>query len=203
MARPKVTEERREAILQAFEHCILRQGLAETTLEDVAAEAGQPRSLVRYFIGNREAMISCLIERLLERGEAKIDQSLREMGEGQPASIVRLLFDEVFADAVTNITIMELWHLSLRDPVLRERLAAIYHRLIFEVAASLGGADAQQDGSAGFDIAYSTVSLAFGAAFFSHLGIKPHDPQRLRQTGAQLITNRANASRARKEPTVS
>ena len=203
MARPKVSEERREAILQAFERCILRKGLAETTLEDVAAEAAQPRSLVRYFIGNREAMITCLIERLLERGEAKIDLSLRRMVEGQPASVVRLLFDEVFADELTNITIIELWHLSLRDLALRERLAAIYHRLVFEVAASLGKGQRQQDGPDCFDTAYSTVSLAFGAAFFSHLGVKPHNPQRVRQIGAQLIANGASTPRALKEPTLS
>lgn len=201
MARPKVSEERREAILQAFERCILRKGLVETTLEDVAAEAGQPRSLVRYFIGNREAMITCLIERLLQRGEAKVELSLQRMVEGQPASIIGLLFDEVFADEVTNFTIMELWHLSLRDPALRERLAAVYHRLIFEVAASLSHDETQQ-GPASFDTAYSTVSLAFGAAFFGHLGIKPHAPEKVRQIGAQLIASEAGASRTLKEPTL-
>ena len=140
---------------------------------------------------------------MLERAKSKIDLSLRRMVEGQPASIVRLLFDEVFADEVTNITIMELWHLSLRDLALRERLAAIYRRLIFEVAASLGKGQRQQDGPDGFDTAYSTVSLAFGAAFFSHLGVKPQDPQRVRQIGAQLIANGASTSRALKELTPS
>ena len=71
MARPRIGAERREEILVAFEACVARKGLAKTTLVDVAEQAGQPRPLVRYFIGNRDAMVTALIDRLLERGEAQ------------------------------------------------------------------------------------------------------------------------------------
>jgi len=40
MARPRIGEERREQILKAFETCVVRKGLAKTTLADVADEAG-------------------------------------------------------------------------------------------------------------------------------------------------------------------
>jgi AcrR family transcriptional regulator len=161
MARPTVGAERREEILSAFEACVVRKGLAKTTLSDVADEAGQPRPLVRYFIGNRDAMVTALIDRLLERGEAQLRLLSRGSTTEQAFEIV---IDRIFADETTNMVMMELWHLSLRDAALRARLAAIYERVVFEIAALIEGPDTGGR-------AFSAVALAFGAAFFRHLGL--------------------------------
>ncbi|WP_374281113.1 hypothetical protein [Novosphingobium sp.] len=145
---------------------------------DVAEAAGQPRPLVRYFIGNRADMVNALIDRLLERGEAKF----RLMSEGGSAGqALDIVLDQIFADDTTNIVIMELWHLSLRDAALRERLGAIYRRVIFEVTALLGD-DADPDA------AFAAVSLAFGAAFFRHLGLAPQQRGSLRDAAHCLLT---------------
>ncbi|MFD0390059.1 TetR/AcrR family transcriptional regulator [Tistrella bauzanensis] len=137
MGRPSVAEERREAILSAFEACVVRKGLAETTLADVAAEAGQPRPLVRYFIGNRDAMVGCLIDRLLARGEAQLALVREGAAAGTPDDLADLLFNRIFADKTTNMVIMDLWHLSLRDEALRVRLGTIYRRLVDHVAQAI------------------------------------------------------------------
>ncbi len=177
MARPRIGNERREEILAAFEACVVRKGLASTTLTDVAEGAGQPRPLVRYFIGNRADMVSALIDRLLERGEAQF----RELpGPGSAGQVLDIVLDRIFADETTNIVIMELWHLSLRDKALRDRLAAIYRRVIFEVSAMLGD-DADPDA------AFAAVSLAFGAAFFRHLGLVPQRAESIRATAQGLL----------------
>ncbi|GEO01303.1 hypothetical protein NSE01_31350 [Novosphingobium sediminis] len=177
MGRPRVGEERREQILKAFETCVVRKGLAKTTLADVAEEAGQPRPLVRYFIGNREAMVTALIDRLLERGEAQ----LRKLPRGGTAEqAIDVLLDQVFADETSNIVIMELWHLSLRDHALRERLAAIYDRVIFEISALLDDPDPR-------DQAFSAVALAFGAAFFRHLGLGASSPDKVRAASHRVL----------------
>ena len=173
MARPKIGDDRRAEILAAFEACVVRKGLAKTTLVDVAEAAGQPRSLVRYFIGNRADMVTALVDRLLERGEAQF----RQWPKGSTADHV---LDTIFADQTTNIVIMELWHLALRDGVLRARLAAIYERVIFEVAVLT-------DGKSGRDQAFAAVSIAFGAAFFRHLGLAPTNPESIRIASRQML----------------
>lgn len=180
MARPRVGEERREEILAAFETCVVRKGFAKTTLIDVAEQAGQPRSLVRYFIGNRADMVSALIDRLLERGEAQFRQLPSDGTAGQALDLV---LDTVFADYTTNIVIMELWHLSMRDAQLRARLAALYERVISEVAALI-----TDDETSGRDRAFVAVSLAFGAAFFRHLGLAPHAPDTVRAAALHVAT---------------
>ncbi|WP_374453245.1 TetR/AcrR family transcriptional regulator [Phenylobacterium sp.] len=190
MARPRIGDKRRGEILTAFEACVVRQGLADTTLTDVAIEAGQPRSLVRYFIGNRADMVTALIDRLLERGEAQL-RKVEAQGRASTADeLSRVLFNEVFADNTTNIVIMELWHLSLRDAELRSRLAAIYLRLVTEVATRV----ADRFGADGFDRAYAAVTLAFGAAFFAHLGLTPRNPELIRTAGASLLGAKSEPS---------
>lgn len=182
LGRPPVGEERREEILAAFERCVVRKGFAETTLVDVADEAGQPRPLVRHFIGNRADMVGALIDRLLERGESQL--SRLPAGRDRQQTI-DLLLEAAFADATTNILIMELWHLALRDIPLRRRLAAIYERLILEVAAVSGGAG--EPPGANNAQAFAAVSMAFGAAFFRHLGVHPPDDQTVRRAAAQIL----------------
>jgi len=178
MARPRIGDERRQEILSAFEACVVRKGFAKTTLTDVAEQAGQPRSLVRYFIGNRADMVNALIERLLEKGEAQFRQLPRD---GETRDTLNQLLNAIFADDTSNIVIMELWHLALRDETLRKRLAAIYQRVMLEVAA-LVGEDASSDN------AHAAVSLAFGSAFFGHLGLAPNSPDNIRMLSHRILT---------------
>jgi hypothetical protein len=121
-------------------------------------------------------MVSALIDRLLERGEAQFRQLPKGGSADQALDIV---LDRIFADDTTNIVIMELWHLSLRDAALRDRLGAIYSRVIFEVAALVGSDP---------DVAFASVSLAFGAAFFRHLGLAPQRAGSIRAASHRLLT---------------
>ena len=67
MARPDLSAERTEQILDAFSRCIARRGLDATSLEDVAEEAGVRRSIIRHYIGNRNDLIEVFIDRLMAR----------------------------------------------------------------------------------------------------------------------------------------
>jgi AcrR family transcriptional regulator len=190
MGRPPIGEERRDEILAAFERCVVRKGIAKTTLADVAEEAGQPRPLVRHFIGNRADMVSALIDRLLERGESQLTRS---PAGRDTQHTVELLIEAAFADPTTNILIMELWHLALRDDLLRKRLAAIYEGLILEVAALEGSAG--EKAGEGREHAFAAVSMAFGAAFFRHLGVHPGNHETVRSALAHILTDDGTTSK--------
>lgn len=202
MARPKISEERREEILEAFETCVVRKGFVETTLDDVAREVGLPRPLVRYFIGNRDDMVNCLIERILARGEARMNVILSQNKSFTPADISDALFDQIFADGTTNIVIMELWHLSIRDEALRMRLASIYRRIVFEVSARIQGNAARKDANRALDVAFAAVSLAFGMSFFNFMGLSANDSSRIRSHVEAVIAGadvEANTHSSRKK----
>jgi AcrR family transcriptional regulator len=57
-----VNPEVRERILQATYDCVARWGLAKTTIEDAAREAGVSRATVyRYFPGGRDELIGAVV----------------------------------------------------------------------------------------------------------------------------------------------
>jgi AcrR family transcriptional regulator len=57
-----VNPEVRERLLQATYTCVARWGLAKTTVEDAAREAGVSRATVyRYFPGGRDELISAVV----------------------------------------------------------------------------------------------------------------------------------------------
>ncbi len=183
MPRPSLGETRREEILAAFEACVVEKGLANTTLADVARAANQARPLVRHFIGNRRDMVACLIDRVLARGEAH----LKSLGDASPEQVVDILLDQIFADPVTNIVMIELWQMSQRDDALRTQLVSVYARIIDQVSAHLAqGPDATDPGRR-HDTAFTAVSLAIGAALFRKLGLEARNPAHLRQVMESLL----------------
>jgi AcrR family transcriptional regulator len=57
-----VNSEVRERILRATYDCVARWGLAKTTIEDAAREAGVSRATVyRYFPGGRDELVSAVV----------------------------------------------------------------------------------------------------------------------------------------------
>jgi AcrR family transcriptional regulator len=63
-----VNPEVRERLLQATYDCVARWGLAKTTVEDAAREAGLSRATVyRYFPGGRDELISAVVAWELSR----------------------------------------------------------------------------------------------------------------------------------------
>jgi AcrR family transcriptional regulator len=170
MGRPAKTEERSEEIMQAFEACVLRKGLLATTLADVADESGLPRSLVRYFIGNRDEMVDRLVERLMTLAMSRID-AVRDQSGAMP--VTRLLdawFGEVFADERSNALMGELWYLARTDPHIRERVTGVYayatSLLTDAMARESIGSDASRQ-----DAAFAVLALALGQTSLNDFGL--------------------------------
>jgi len=172
MPRPKIGNERREDILQAFERCVVRKGLPSTTLSDVAEEAGHPRSLIRYFIGNRNDMVSKLIDRMLERGRSQLDLLQSTSGISGTKQLETFLIEEVFSDERDNKIMLELWHLAIRDDNIRKRLAETYQLIIEEVADKLALDSAAAEPSQFIPIANAVVSSALGQSVLRQLGVR-------------------------------
>lgn len=66
MARKKLDEERIPQILDAFERCIMKYGIAETSLERVAQEAKISRTTIHHYIGGRKDLIKAAHKRFAD-----------------------------------------------------------------------------------------------------------------------------------------
>lgn len=74
MARPDLSAERSEQILDAFSRCVARSGLDSASLEEVAGEAGVRRSIIRHYIGNRDDLVAAFLDRLGVRLQRQNDE---------------------------------------------------------------------------------------------------------------------------------
>ena len=66
MGRPSLAEQRRAEILGALERCVLRDGVARTTVQAVAAEAGCKRTLINHYFGDMESLVDALLVKLTD-----------------------------------------------------------------------------------------------------------------------------------------
>lgn len=123
------------------------------------------------------------------RGEARFNRILKQNASSSNTKITNLLFDQIFSDNTTNIVIMELWHLSLRDEVLRLRLASVYRRIVSGVSALIKEDVTGKDAKRVSDVALAAVSLAFGTAFFKFIGLTANNPLRVRSRVENVIAD--------------
>lgn len=66
MARKKLAKERIPQILDAFERCIMKYGLADTSLEKVAVEAKISRTTIHHYLGGRKDLIKAAHKRFAD-----------------------------------------------------------------------------------------------------------------------------------------
>ena len=193
MARPKIEDQRREEVLRAFEACVVRNGLPETTLEDMAAEAGLPRSLARYFVGNRDDMVELLIERMVARAESSLRLFQKQEGDLDARKAVDFLFDKVFANDTSNAVVGELWYVARRDEHTRVTLRAVYARLAREFTAVLSADPRVRAPKKEVEsVAFSLLALAYGDASLRVLGMKDVSTSRVRDQAYRLVAKLTN-----------
>ncbi|MEL7209232.1 MAG: hypothetical protein AAGK32_13535, partial [Actinomycetota bacterium] len=124
VGRPTVAPERRAEILLAVEECVVRYGLAGTTLNRIAQIAGIPRSNLAHFVGNRDEIVDlAIVDSVTRFTDAMVDG----VADVAPAERLPVFLDLVLvADERSQraITILnELFAAASRDGHARDVLA--------------------------------------------------------------------------------
>jgi len=171
MAREKVGDERKEQILSAFEACVLRNGLAKTTLQAVADQAQLPRSLVRYFVGNKPAMANLLIDRMNDRAESDLASGFPSGYKPSFDELINFVIAGAFINKTSNKIIGELWYLSEANTEIKQRLALLYGGLQNQIVASMTAENIGKSTEDRQAFAHAVMSLAYGQASFEDLGL--------------------------------
>ncbi len=164
MGRKDLTEQRHEDILDAFERCLIKYGLEDSTLERVAQEAGKSRNIIRHYIGNREDLIAAFVERILLR----IKQVAADILENTPKQklipkVLDFLFEERSADSPPDLgerMLGGMWHIREQSPKVQQALFNFYQE--FEKILTDGLKQLYPDVPAKKcqEVAYSLICLA-------------------------------------------
>lgn len=196
MPRPKIDAERRAHILDALETCAVQNGIAKTTLSDVAREAGLPRSLVRYFMGNRDDMISKLFDRALERGEEEFARHTDHKANPKMSDYLDFMFGGDFSSKADSRLINELSYFAEHNASAREKLRDLYDGICAKLVDQMKEDRLGKTDAARFDAAYSIFSLCYGYMTFDDVGLSPKNPRKLRKT-AELILDQLGPAEQR------
>ena len=99
MPRPSRKEERKAEILDAYGRCIARHGVAGTTLEMTADEAGLARALIRHNVGNKDDILDAFLDRFLAHSSSEVNDLIELLPEDERIDVmISWLFDPRYSD---------------------------------------------------------------------------------------------------------
>ncbi len=128
-----------QRLLAAAQRLLARGGFPALSLSAVAAEAGESKASIGYHFGNKDGLITALVDSLAHDANRELIRETRELppGEGR----VRALVDgeaRIVADEASFQSFFEVLPHALRDESLRERVAALYEGYRETVVRCLG-----------------------------------------------------------------
>ena len=172
MGRKDLSDERRNQILDAFELCIIKSGLFGATLTTVAEKAKINRGQIHQYIGDRDALLSALVERLIKRYREDFSNYFEAFREKPNLdTILDYFFDEWGrGDSNDDVIIDALVAESAHNSYLQKLVFEAYSILENEIAKVLHElySDAPLDQCQ--NVAYAIMSLAYGNSSMLWLG---------------------------------
>lgn len=136
MGRSRVID--RQALLDAAERVVAREGAAHLTLDAVAAEAGISKASVIYDYKTKHALIKAVIERSIARHTARLRAHIEEQAPGDDR-IMRGRLASIAARSVTDAertVALNLIAALAADAGLRALIETTYREQMAEIAAT-------------------------------------------------------------------
>lgn len=117
-------ERRREKILQTGLALFARQGVSDTSLAQIAGEAGLTSAMVHYYFRNRDGLLDALVDEIIGPRIEKIHENISHEDMKDPQKIMRILADELLKMVGEMPGLPALWNREIfyANGVLRKRL---------------------------------------------------------------------------------
>lgn len=190
MGRKSLADERTEEILDAFERCILKYGLEGTSLEQVAEEASVKRSIIRHYIGNRDDVVTALIDRLMSDYEQGLTALFTHVRKSKwIPMLLESLFEEqdVKEERKSRILAEIVASGKERYPEPMARFITFYEGMIKQVADAFGQLYPNASASKCQEVAYSIFALSSATEDLRWAGLRAQYSQVAQNAAASLI----------------
>jgi AcrR family transcriptional regulator len=131
--------EKAALIVDAMRRSVAERGVAGSTFDHVAREAGVSRGLLHYYFGTKERLLAEVVRRDCDVRLALLDEQLRDAATADEVLAGLLVaLDQVVTDAAGFITgLFELFTLSRRNDEIRAEFEELLRRTRTHVAAVL------------------------------------------------------------------
>jgi len=161
----ELSGEKAQRIVEAMRSSVARRGIAGSTFEHVAREAGVSRGLLHYYFGTKEALLVEVVRRDTEHRIARLDQPL---GEAQSVDqllevLVADLQDSIQNDPGFWVLLFDLFTAGRRNPEIQREVGELFNRTRDHVAEILSAKQSEGVISPRADI-NAVVALLFAMA---------------------------------------
>lgn len=115
---------------------VARRGIAGSTFEHVAREAGVSRGLLHYYFGTKEALLVEVVRRDSEHRITRLDEPLAKAGDADEILevLVVSLEDSIQNDPAFWVLIFELFTAGRRNPEIQNEIGELFRRTREHVA---------------------------------------------------------------------
>jgi AcrR family transcriptional regulator len=158
----ELSGEKAQRIVEAMRASVARRGIAGSTFEHVAREAGVSRGLLHYYFGTKEALLVEVVRRDTEHRIAVLDEPLA--GAGSVDELLEILVADL-EDSIQNdpgfwVLLFDLFTAGRRNPEIQREVAELFNKTRGHVADILRAKQAEGVISPSFDID-GVVALLF------------------------------------------
>jgi AcrR family transcriptional regulator len=117
-------------ILDAAARCFARDGFANTTVQQIAKEAGLTKSMIHYYFESKQVLILELQAFVHERYFRRVQQKLAEIGPDSESRIKEALWEvyDIVKDKQFMRLQLELFAEAGRDPNMKNRMQLAMER---------------------------------------------------------------------------
>ena len=164
----ELSGEKAQRIVEAMRSSVARRGIAGSTFEHVAREAGVSRGLLHYYFGTKERLLVEVVRRDSELRIARLDQMLAEARSVDDVldALVSSLTDLIENEPDVFLLIFELFSAGRRNPEIQEEVGRLFANTRSHVAEVLRAKEREGVLSLRFDAdAVVSYLLALGDGF--------------------------------------
>lgn len=135
----ELTGEKAGQIVEAMRSSVAKRGIAGSTFEHVAREAGVSRGLLHYYFGTKERLLAEVVRRDAELRVARLDEPLgaAKTVDDVLEILVSNLEDWIENDPAFFVLIFELFTAGRRNPDIGREVAELFNRTRDHVSAIL------------------------------------------------------------------
>src|SRR5918912_3918470 len=141
----KLEGDKAQRIIAAMRASVGSRGVAASTFDQVAHEAGVSRGLLHYYFGSKERLLVEVVRHDTELRMRGLERALA--GTDSIDAIVDVLVsqlkDYVAEDEAAHVLIHELFSVSRRNDEVRDELAELYRKVRAQVADVLRAKEAE------------------------------------------------------------
>ena len=175
MGRPDLTEKRTAEILDAFERCVGRFGLEGSTLERIAEEAGMKRSILRHYIGNRDALVVTLAKHVIAKYRSQLDELTKSLSaDKRMEQLIQFLLPNQTQTTTEGILVIEsLIAAAESNEEIRESMATYIDDVVGMVTSQLRLEFPERSRKTCWAVAYGVVCIWFNQESLGPLRLSP------------------------------